>query len=63
MPGVELLLNNEPTQKVERFIYLDTTLSETWDHSVEIKCRIDKAQITFIAMRILLTNGDLTAWI
>lgn len=59
-PYTELLINNDVVERVEKFSYLGTTLCETWDHSVEIKCRIEKARSTFITMKNLLTSGDLS---
>lgn len=48
-PGM-LTINNKIIEKVETTTYLGSTVRENWDHSVEIRCRIEKARSTFIRM-------------
>lgn len=34
---------NKRIEQVQRFRYLGTTINDDWDHSIEIKCKIEKA--------------------
>jgi len=38
-------------QKVNKYTYLDTNVNDNWDHSVEIRTRIEKARTAFIRMK------------
>lgn len=41
-PG-QLTINNQQIKRVNTYTYLGTTINEEWDHSLEIKCRIEKS--------------------
>lgn len=58
-PGNLLYINNKPIERKSKFTYLGCTLNENWDHSQEIKHRIEIARNTFIQMKPLLSCRDL----
>uniref|UniRef100_A0A8D8SXR8 Craniofacial development protein 2 n=1 Tax=Cacopsylla melanoneura TaxID=428564 RepID=A0A8D8SXR8_9HEMI len=58
--GVQLIINNKVVERVKTFTYLGTTLNEDWDHSQEIKCRIEKARSAFNNMSKLFKTHNLT---
>ncbi|CAG9827935.1 unnamed protein product [Diabrotica balteata] len=49
-----------PVHRVHRFKYLGYTVNDKWDPEVEIKIRIEIARSTFIKMRKLLSNRNLS---
>lgn len=55
-----LWADNQVVQRVSKFTYLGCTLNEEWDHSQEIKCRIEKARAVFVKMKTLLCSKDLS---
>lgn len=57
-PG-QLVIDNQQIEKVTNYTYLGTNINERWDHSVEIKCRIEKARATFVKMGNLFKSRDL----
>lgn len=54
------MVGNEEIKKVDNFVYLGSVLNAHWDHTVEIKSRIEIARSTFTKMRPLLCCGDLS---
>ncbi|XP_057653539.1 uncharacterized protein LOC130892274 [Diorhabda carinulata] len=38
----DFVVDNEPLKRAEKLNYLGTTINDKWDHSTEIKCRIEK---------------------
>lgn len=59
-PPVNLFLDNTPIEQVDKYTYLGTCINQQWDHSVEIKCRIERARAAFIQMKKIFTSPDLT---
>lgn len=59
IPYQPLVIGNQRIERVASITYLGTSLNELWDHSVEIKCRIEKARSTFIRMRSVFKDRDL----
>ena len=55
-----LSANGQAIERVSKFTYLGCTIDENWDHSTEIKCRIEKARTTFMQMRSMLCSKDLS---
>lgn len=55
----QLLIHNRPIQRVNKYVYLGTNINEEWDHSVEIRCRIEKARAIFLKMGKLFKSRDL----
>jgi hypothetical protein len=55
----QLLINNTPVDRVKQYNYLGTTVNEQWDHSQEIKCRIEKARSAFNNMAKLFKSHNL----
>ena len=51
---------NEPIERVASFTYLGSNINDSWDHSREIKCRIEKARAMFTQMKHLLCCRDLS---
>lgn len=58
-PG-QLSINNKDIERVQTYTYLGTKISETWDHSLEIKCRIERARAAFLKMSKLFKCHDLS---
>jgi len=57
-PG-SVYINNKPVERKAKFTYLGCTLNGDWDHSQEIKHRIEIARSTFMQMRPLLSGRNL----
>lgn len=55
-----LRYRNEAIERVDRFTYLGCNINDSWDHSTEIKCRIEKARAVFTQMRHLFCCRDLS---
>ena len=48
IPNVDrLYINNSPLETVEKIKYLGSTVNEKWDHSAEIRQRIEIARDAF----------------
>jgi len=56
-PG-QLSINNKYIERVQTYTYLGTKISETWDHSLEIKCRIERTRAAFLKMSKLFKCHD-----
>lgn len=57
--NTQLMINQQPIERVESYTYLGTNINSQWDHSVEIKQRIAKARAAFIKMSTVLRSRDL----
>lgn len=55
----QLFIRNIPIQRVSEFTYLGTVVNEQWDHSQEIKVRIEKARSAFKSMDKLFKSHNL----
>lgn len=53
-------IDQKRLQRVDNFIYLGCQLNESWDHSREVKIRIEKARSTFLRMKTILCNLSLS---
>jgi Reverse transcriptase (RNA-dependent DNA polymerase) len=60
IPPGRLTVNNKQIERVNKYKYLGTTVGEQWDHSLEIKCRIEQARATFVKMSSLFRSHDLS---
>lgn len=58
-PQGQLIINQQRIEQVQKFTYLGSTVNEEWDHSLEIKCRIEKARSAFMRMAKLFKSHDL----
>ena len=58
-PGA-LMAGNEEIERVDKLVYLGTILNSQWDHTAEIRSRIEIARSTCIRMRSLLYCNDLS---
>ena len=57
--NLQFTANNMTLTVAETVTYLGCSLNKDWDHSQEIKCRIEKARGTFSKMRNILCNLSL----
>ena len=57
--NLQFTANNVALTMAETVTYLGCTLNKDWDHSREIRCRIEKARGTFKKMRNILCNLSL----
>lgn len=57
--NAHLILNNSVIERVQRFKYLGSIITENLDPDIEIKCRIETARTTFQRMRNLLCDDNL----
>uniref|UniRef100_A0A2S2QJX2 Uncharacterized transposon-derived protein F52C9.6 n=1 Tax=Sipha flava TaxID=143950 RepID=A0A2S2QJX2_9HEMI len=55
-----LRLNNVPLDRVHQINYFGQSLIVNWDHSHEIKCRIEKARVAFIKMKNIFCSYQLS---
>ncbi|KAI5752582.1 hypothetical protein M8J77_018365 [Diaphorina citri] len=55
-----LYAKGEKLEKVERYNYLGTNVNSSMDYGAEIKIRIEKARASFMKMKKLFTNRDLS---
>ena len=61
IPNVDrLYINNSPLETVQKIKYLGSTVNEKWDHSAEIRQRIEIARGAFQRMRPLLSGHNLS---
>lgn len=58
-PG-QLTVNGKVIEKVKTHTYLGATINSDWEHSLEIKCRIEKSRTAFIKMSKLFRTHDLS---
>ncbi|XP_077287784.1 uncharacterized protein LOC143912378 [Arctopsyche grandis] len=58
MPPTPLKINDKNIELVHQYKYLGCWLNDQWDHSQEIKIRIEMARNAFFKMRDLLCNRD-----
>jgi hypothetical protein len=58
--GEHLIIKNKRVEQVQRFKYLGTTINEDCDHSLEIKCRIERAREAFRKMSKVFKCHDLS---
>lgn len=54
-----ILVNGKNIQRVPKFKYLGSWITEDLDPDTEIRCRIEQARATFMNMRELLSNKSL----
>ena len=59
IPHEQLMINNQPITTVNSYTYLGTNLNDRWDHSTEIKQRIEKARIAFVKFAKIFKSRDL----
>ncbi|KAH0998914.1 hypothetical protein HUJ04_004164 [Dendroctonus ponderosae] len=55
----DLTINNTPIDRVSQFTYLKTMINDNWDHSQEIRCRIEKPRAVFNQMAKLFKSHNL----
>lgn len=60
IPRCHLMINQKPIEQVKKYTYLGTTVNDQWDHSQEIKIRIEKARAVFNKMSAIFKSHDLT---
>jgi Reverse transcriptase (RNA-dependent DNA polymerase) len=53
-------INNDNLEWVSSYKYLGTLVTETAEHTKEIKCRIEVARNAFIKMNKILSSRDIT---
>lgn len=56
----QLTINQKPIERIKKYMYLGTTVNEQWDHSQEIKMRIEKARAVFNKMDSLFKSHNIT---
>jgi Reverse transcriptase (RNA-dependent DNA polymerase) len=59
IPRIPFYANNTALRHAERISYLGCDLNSNWDHSQEVRTRIEKARSTFSSMRKILCNMNL----
>ena len=57
--NIQLKAEGQTIQRVPKYTYLGTTINDQWDHSSEIKCRIEKARGAYTKMRDVFRSHDL----
>lgn len=57
--GTALTINGELIQRVDKFKYLGCYFNKKWDHSMEIRCRIEQSRSPFFKMIKVLGNRNL----
>lgn len=58
--NTQLWIGQNRVERTEKIVYLGQLLSDDWDHSKEIKRRIEIARNTFIRMKKILCGRDLS---
>lgn len=58
--GIQFTINEKVVEQTLTYTYLGTVLNNQWDHSQEIKSRIEKARTTFIQMSKLFKTHNLS---
>jgi hypothetical protein len=53
-------VDGEPIQRLEKITHLGSLVNDQWDHSVEIKSRIEKARAAFFRMKKILCGRELS---
>ncbi|CAG9836785.1 unnamed protein product [Diabrotica balteata] len=59
IPPSQLLEDQQQILQVPRYYYLGTTINDQWDHSVEIKQKIEKARSAFVRMNKIFKSHNL----
>jgi len=59
-PNRCLHVSQHKIERVQKYTYLGTQLSDQWDHSLEIKCRIEKARAVFQRMSSIFKSHSIT---
>ena len=59
LPNVDLQLNGEQIERVNKFKYLGSVVNDQWNPELEIRCRIEQARATFLKLKKFLTNRNL----
>lgn len=54
-----IMIEGKRLEQVEKYKYLGCIINEKWDHSTEIKSRIEQARAAFLKMRKLICCPDL----
>uniref|UniRef100_A0A8D8SMX4 Craniofacial development protein 2 n=1 Tax=Cacopsylla melanoneura TaxID=428564 RepID=A0A8D8SMX4_9HEMI len=54
-----IFIDGTPLERVKQYTYLGTNVNDDWDHSREIRIRIEKARAAFIKMKKVFTSHDL----
>lgn len=60
IPNCHIQSNHQPIERVSKYTYLGTNINDQWDHSQEIKARIEKARAAFNGMSVIFKNHHLT---
>lgn len=53
-------MHQQPITRVNNYVYLGTNLNEDWDHSREVKQRIEKTRASFSYMSNIFKSHDLS---
>nr|CAH7735352.1 unnamed protein product [Callosobruchus chinensis] len=59
LPNVDLQLNGQQIERVNKFKYLGSMVGDQWNPELEIRCRIEQARATFLKLKKFLTNRNL----
>lgn len=59
IPPGQLLVNQQPVIRVSNYVYLGTNVNDRWDHSVEIRQRIEKARSAFTKMNNIFKSHSI----
>ncbi|CAG9830832.1 unnamed protein product [Diabrotica balteata] len=59
IPPSQLLVDQQQILQVPHYYYLGTTINDQWDHSVEIKQRIEKTRSAFVRMSKIFKSHEL----
>ena len=57
--NAQFTVDDTPLERVEKICYLGCNISDTWDHSYEIRTRIEKARSSFGRLKKVLCNLSL----
>lgn len=57
-PALKVKVNGTELEKVKKITYLGSSLDETWDHTLDIRTRLKKAQ-AYYQMQKILCNRQL----
>lgn len=52
-------VNGVPLERAHSITYLGCTLDEDWDHTTEVKCRIEKARAAYTRLKKVLSSHDI----
>nr|CAH7731963.1 unnamed protein product [Callosobruchus chinensis] len=59
LPNVDLQLNGNQLERVNKFKYLESMVDDQCNLELEIRCRIEQARSTFLKLKKFLTNRNL----